>query len=157
MRKFILNHLLNTWCVWNRTLLYITNEQKYFSIARPQSCRKCQVFLNETWNKSSKLYLIIYLVTTLTMKQLFFYNNIIIFTNLLFIIKQFIMSHQYIMATSSNIHALGFSNDFDNAISLLPFQNVLGFLENFYWSIINSPSLSSQPSSKKKMQRKQFC
>ena len=67
------------------------------------------------------------------------------------------MSHQYIMATSSNIHALGFSNDFDNAISLLPLQNVLGFLENFYWSITNSPSLSSQPSSKKKMQRKQFC
>lgn len=92
MRKFILNHLLNTWCVWNRTLLYITNEQKYFSIARPQSCRKRQVFLNETWHKSSKLYLIIYLVATLTMKQLFFYNNIIIFTNLLFIIKQFIMS-----------------------------------------------------------------
>ena len=55
------------------------------------------------------------------------------------------------MATSLNIHALGFSNDFDNAISLLAFQNVLGFLENFYWSIINSPSLSSQPSSKKKM------
>lgn len=60
------------------------------------------------------------------------------------------------MATSLNIHALGFSNDLDNAISLLAFQNVLGFLENFYWSIRNSPSLSSQPSSKKKCKENNF-